>query len=139
MNKERLLNVAQALRESPNQDRFTMRQFVYAPDAEHTCGSPACALGHYAFRGDLQKTFTPDSFRTGGLACDAPEVQEHFGITSRQACQLFSAAGCGEAQTTSAAAEYIEKFVATDGKHGLAEWAASEWCVGGDDDSDEHA
>lgn len=50
MNKERLLNVAKALRESTTPpDLFTMR-FVM-----RECGTPACALGHYAARGDSAK------------------------------------------------------------------------------------
>lgn len=59
----RLLNVARALRESPNPKAFTMLRFVHGDDsfsntvgsAADWCGTPACALGHYGSRTDLQK------------------------------------------------------------------------------------
>ncbi len=49
--KKRLLNVAKALRETQTPDDFRMSLFGNA------CGTPACALGHYASRTDLQKAF----------------------------------------------------------------------------------
>ncbi len=118
MNKERLLNVAKALREAPEPEKFTMIQFVHlAP--EGGCGSPACALGHYAFRQDLQSAFTQDTFGPqSGIGCASEEVLVHFGITEMQACQLFDSRGCDDANTPTEAADYIEKFVETDGEHG---------------------
>lgn len=118
MNKRKLLNVAKALRESPNPDQFTMQRFGY------DCGTPACALGHYAVRHDLQKVFglRADGYlkkrraRTNGLGggCTAPLVREHFGITESQAYRLFAGnTGCGGATTAIAAAVFIEKFVET--------------------------
>jgi hypothetical protein len=127
MNKERLLNVAKALRESPNPAAFSMEQI-------YSCGSPCCALGHYAARPDLQQTFTINrdqwGFRlltqepTAWLKFDGDEVCEHFGISEQQARQLFRDSnsddtedsylpcGCGGAQTAIEAAEYIQRFVA---------------------------
>ena len=53
IQKKRLLLVAQALRESPNPKAFAMDSYaIIEPDA--TCGTPACALGHFAARRDLQ-------------------------------------------------------------------------------------
>jgi hypothetical protein len=115
---KRLLNVARGLRESKHPEQFRMSAFV------SYCGTPACALGHYASRTDLQKSFhllpnrialftvhqTNPKFAVG-LAYDSGEVQKHFGITANEAGQLFSAWGCGEARTPIAAAEYIERFV----------------------------
>lgn len=125
MNTERLLNVAKALRESPAPDRFTMESI-------HACGTPACALGHYAARPDLQSEFRlqmPYGFEMANGAemtpeLDGPEICGHFGISKQQALQLFSdsqdyddergpiGAGCGDAKTAIEAAEYIERFVA---------------------------
>lgn len=125
MNTERLLNVAKALRESPNPDKFSMELI-------HSCGSPACALGHYAARSDLQQTFmlSPEAwgFRLIGtgpedwLLFDGKEVCEHFDITEEQARELFRDSnyedygeipcGCGGAKTAIEAADYIERFVA---------------------------
>lgn len=122
MNKERLLNVAKALRESPNPDAFTMETI-------HSCGTPCCALGHYAARTDLQQAFYIDptkwGFRLVGrteeydwLRYDGSEVCEHFDITDDDARHLFAdeteetRAGCGGASTANEAAEFIERFVA---------------------------
>lgn len=124
MNKERLLNVAKALRESPNPETFSMEFF-------HRCGTPACALGHYAARADLQSTFELREgfgFQLAGkpaadtLMFDGEEICEHFGITQEDAYRLFRDSdddgdreipcGCGGAQTAIEAAEWIERFVA---------------------------
>lgn len=114
VNKKRLMLVVQALRESPSPDDFTMRQFG------HNCGTPGCALGHYAHRRDLQKIFKLSDGgylqRTAGLkdtqGIDDYAVLRHFGITYDQSMELFSgSAGCGNALTATEAANYIEKFV----------------------------
>lgn len=119
MNKERLLNVAKALRESPHPERFDMGAYA------HSCGTPACAFGHYAARRDLQQFLAIDSDSNAdcdssvkyvyddGLAdYDDDEILEHFGISFDEAWDLFSSTGCGRAKTVTQAAEYIERFVA---------------------------
>ena len=113
MNKvhsKRLLNVAKALRESPRPMMFSMRRFV------HSCGTPMCALGHYAQRLDLQRTFRLSNrclMANGSVAdFDGDEVKAHFGIKYDDAEKLFDAWGCNRAQTNIQAAEYIEDFVA---------------------------
>lgn len=119
IHRKRLLNVAKALRESPTPRRdFSMGSYT-AP-----CGTPACALGHYAMRRDLQKTFRlarllPDHNKLwlalpNGTTIDyfkAP-VLEHFGIDRDEAGDLFSTCGCGGARTAAQAARFIERFVA---------------------------
>jgi hypothetical protein len=51
----RLLNVAKALRDAAEAKKFfCMRDIAIVRD---DCGTPACALGHYAARRDLQATF----------------------------------------------------------------------------------
>lgn len=130
MNRERLLNVAKALRESPNPGAFSM-EFINVTYAG--CRTPACAIGHYAHRKDLQDAFalregeggfyeahSSDSY---ALRYDGPQVRAHFDITEGQARQLFrdsnldedgegDLCGCGGAETAIEAAEYIERFVA---------------------------
>jgi hypothetical protein len=118
MNKERLLNVAKALRESPEPKAFTMVRV-------HTCGTPACALGHYAARRDLQQVFQlSPTAEFGELTIGVwgatrstnawlDFVAHHFGITKDQAYRLFGGFGCDNAQTPIRAASYIERFVAT--------------------------
>lgn len=112
---QRLLNVARAVRESPDPSRFTMSREI------HNCGTPACAWGHYMFRDDLQDEFTPYSDYSGfarhrdgkgHLTYASDEVLHHFGITDDEAAELFSNEGCGYAKTALQAATYIERFVA---------------------------
>lgn len=124
MHTQRLLNVARALRESPNPHRFTMATYG-------GCGTPACALGHYAFRTDLQDVFAftakRDRFVIGDevivengrvlvgdglISCNGSRITEHFGITHQQATELFHQMGCGDARRATDAADYIEAFVA---------------------------
>lgn len=124
MNKQRLLNVAKALRESKNPESFSMGMYT-------RCGSPGCALGHYASRGDLQQTFVlaesdgvdcpyEDSIETddlgrikvgAGLTCNAQAICDHFEIDKKQAHELFAGSGCGMATTAKDAARFIEDFV----------------------------
>ncbi len=133
MNIERILNVARALRESPNPDMFNMDSYM------HPCGTPSCAFGHYAVRSDLQSAFTahaaPEAWKgidiVGGdknINYGRDEVLEHFGITDEQSDQLFCDAGsaaeavedheisadsflCLSAKTPNEAADWIERFV----------------------------
>jgi hypothetical protein len=123
--------VARALRESKNPEKFDMRKFG------HSCGTPACAIGHYFARTDLQSEFVLSS--RGSIATTAEPleplwigmrgghtaIRDHFGITEEQEDELFGDpiddddeenvfvrenAGCGNAQTAIEAAEYIERF-----------------------------
>lgn len=115
MHKQRLLNVARALRESPDPDAFDMTCYA------HPCGTPACALGHYAARPDLQSAFrldeewmvpvlAPASDGKYDIALQDPEVRLHFGLDITECCELFGRDGCGSAKSAVEAAEYIEAF-----------------------------
>ncbi len=132
IHKKRLLNVAKALidearwrkRNPPrgSEDKFCMKRFVNA------CGSPACALGTYAHRRDLQRAFKigeagmafprPWVTTAGGVAIYIADpsrsegpVMEHFGLTLRETVKLFGERGCGRAKTEHEAAAYIRAFV----------------------------
>jgi hypothetical protein len=80
-------------------DVFNMESF-YNP----ACKTPACVLGTYASRRDLQTTFT---ISHNGLSLiedpdalvwpDDQEVLRHFGITEEEARALFDADGCNDA------------------------------------------
>jgi hypothetical protein len=115
MNKVALLNVARALRESPNPDYFNMEHYL------NGCGTPACAIGHYGCRTDLQSIM---ALRNGWLEYTDDHIgvdyfdermEEHFGLNQSQMTELFSGSGCGGAKTPTEAAEYIEAFVARGG------------------------
>lgn len=120
--RKRLLNVALALRddyerrkklpvEAVANDSFDM-EYYFRP-----CGSPACALGSYALRQDLQSEFTMRNnwidLAAGvtDLFCySSPEVLRHFGINDEEASLLFSSDGCDGADNEIEAAEFIEAF-----------------------------
>ena len=112
MNKERLMRVVQALRESKTPEHaFSMDRYI-----TRACGSPSCALGHYASRKDLQQGFDLDN--TGNLLVNgkfvhsySPLISDHFGIGQGDTERLFSAAGCDYAKTATEAADFIENFV----------------------------
>lgn len=117
IHRTRLLNVAKALRESPKPEKFDMSDVI------HSCGTPACAFGHYAWRTDLQQEFAPKLigdmwwdvvFTSNGEHCKyyGPEVREHFGLNHEELDELFEETGCGGAKTSVEAAEYIEAFIA---------------------------
>lgn len=122
MNRKRLLSVARALRESPEAATFSMH--VYG----RGCGTPACALGHYAAREDLQERFQLRSAndradewayvydrKTGAcVAYNSEVVMTHFDIGWFHADALFGVAGCGDAKTAKQAADYIEWWVARE-------------------------
>ena len=113
--KQRLLNVAKALRESPTPPADFTMDWYSVPD----CGTPSCALGHYAYRADLQDAFAP-GYNEGSLRTRDGDriyyydyrVRAHFGLDADEAKELFSGSGCDNAKSAVAAATYIEAFVA---------------------------
>jgi hypothetical protein len=106
---KRLLNVARALMESTNPDSFTMLYFFTG------CGTPACALGHYADRIDLQRAFiSGDKYycidtKSGDNVVEVALC--YFGITRYEYAELFDESGCNNAKTAVEAAKYIQDFV----------------------------
>lgn len=143
VHAKRILNVARALRESVNPEAFDMRKYVWGDQFSRSsmnpvdvvkekefCGTPACALGHYAARRDLQKLLKigygmtyPDTIQPRMAYADEGEsrpgasfldnaLQEHFGITEQESYSLFGVNGCGHAKSVVEAAQFIEKFVA---------------------------
>ena len=128
---DRLMKVVQSLLESKRPRKFDMGMYVHTH--ENFCGTPGCALGHYAARRDLQKVFkvfvNKDGLRAAGndyedgaygflkgpddrrVHHDSLIVQEHFGLTRYEATELFASDGCDNAKTTRAAAKYIKDFI----------------------------
>jgi hypothetical protein len=153
MNKvqtKRLLNVARALREAhAAKKKFDMGQWVYGErscivsdwndetnrpvyknEEANFCGTPACALGHYAARTDLQRILKVSVLKdshgvpfasmdyfgkeagSGTGYWDDGHLPEHFGLTHSELEELFGGDGCDNARTALQAARYIERFVA---------------------------
>jgi hypothetical protein len=143
IHQKRLLNVAKALRDAAKvpllKKVFTMQIFGWDRQAkvgdkivdldqkpDNTCGTPACALGHYAARTDLQRAFKlkhGDVQTTSGSPDVSGVCYEHFGLLELwghgdEWIELFADNGCGGATTPLQAAKYIEKFVARKAKGG---------------------
>ena len=119
IEKRRLQNLVQILRDVAKdkklRDTFTMMRFGYRARENETCSTPACALGHYAVRRDVQRTFRLGKmgqvYVQGKPICYKLHVTDHFGITLGQANELFESAGCNKAKTPTQAANYIEHFI----------------------------
>lgn len=88
------------------------RQMIYI----HPCGSPGCALGHWAVAHpdrwivnvDLERVVFRYAYGKSILSSTASE----FGITDDEAEELIGIAGCGDARTAKEAATYIRAFIA---------------------------
>lgn len=121
VNFRRMDNVVRVLDEAPTNLKNSLDMGEYFSE----CGSPACVLGHYASRPDVQRLLRPGKRRDsygGGLmpvavksgrrvGLDSEEVLSHFGITYEEAEELFGGEGCGGATTTKAAAKYVKQFI----------------------------
>lgn len=128
----RLLDVARALHDAAAAKlAFSMGAILFDEwDAEELglpedfCGSPACALGHYGVRGDLQDEFVPNAEHStldykhgegsfGQHICYSDNrMLAYFEVSRDDMELLFGGDGCGDAQTATEAAEFIENFVA---------------------------
>ncbi len=115
---DRLLSVVRALEEAkepePGKPGFSMSMFV------HGCGTPACALGHYAARRDLQSEFeiVGDQLMFKNGTHPLLDGSLHFGFDALDLdhmSELFSASGCGGAKTRHEAADYIRDFIRRHG------------------------
>lgn len=137
MNKtqaKRLLNVARALRESPAPKKFTMSHYIHGDYYDEArprynpkwCGTPACALGHYGARKDLQRLMRVIPIKSANdqeyptliynnigdeVVYKDSLIMKHFGLDNNEVEELFSSVGCGMAETPKEAARYIVKFV----------------------------
>jgi len=111
----RMKNVLRAVEEAPKPEDFDMQRFGYITSKE--CGTPACAFGQYAFRRDLQITFTLN--KEGGVLSSwgdpvsfYEEVASHFGITGREIMNLFDTDGCNNAgEDRQQVIAYIKQFI----------------------------
>lgn len=116
MNEERLNELADLLdtvdeihilRGEPTYDHSSYR---------HPCGTPACALGHWAAAHPERWTFDDripllwEEFREDDSGVYDDESIE-FGISDKQSLELFGSFGCGNAQNGKEAAAYIREFI----------------------------
>jgi hypothetical protein len=78
----------------------------------HNCGTPACALGHWAAANPRRWLLI---HRIPCLILDGEyprrDAMKEFCINDDEYDQLFFGSGCGNAKTAKQAARYIRKFV----------------------------
>lgn len=135
MNKRKLLKLADILEAAHR--RYARRKGGINPDNQYNqrwfahdfqgkehrgCGSPACALGHWAaahprtwftdWLGEVgiwrDAYITGDNRRSASAGIDA---EDEFGLDGGQVKDLFGVAGCGGAKTAREASKYIREFV----------------------------
>jgi hypothetical protein len=130
LNRENFRKLIQSTLDADPKN-FTMK--VYS-----RCGTPACVLGNYAARSDLQSLLTinlgpyaplmlakPDGLHEN-TAYWSDEVCEHFGINAADAEELFAApsdddedcdpddyepGGCGDAKTPEEAVHFLTMWM----------------------------
>jgi hypothetical protein len=84
---------------------------------EHSCGTPACALGHYAYHTPsrwLWNKYGIQPLNSRGILAQA--IDEFYLDNYHEKNELFGSSGCGGAKTALEAAKYIEEFVARERK-----------------------
>lgn len=79
----------------------------------HACGTPACALGHWAVANPDRWTIVQGSPQNRNNRITFYQaVDDEFGLTENDYDDLFAVDGCGGARTSKQAANYIRAFVA---------------------------
>lgn len=111
LGNQRLLDLAAIL---DSADAIHLERGERAYDQEvftHPCGTPACALGHWAAAHPESWVFhcgVPVGLTTGSRWNQAAM---DFFVDEEEYEELFGAFGCGFAQTSKDAASYIREFV----------------------------
>lgn len=137
MNKEHMLTLLKANREMKHPERFTMGTYVHNRETPYEingeesnppqewCGTPACVLGNFGAREDLQRLLC---IRDESLAfververdllnivsyCDE-RIASYFDLTTNECYEMFGLDGCNEAKALDAALAYVEDFIANN-------------------------
>lgn len=119
MNAEKLLELAtildkaDALHREHEEPAYSQRIYY------HRCGTPACALGHWAAaHPDTWVTWHEDplsgypTMRFNNQSSCSRRVMLEFDLEEDESDELFNSDGCGNAKTAADAAAYIRAFVA---------------------------
>lgn len=117
--RQRLLNAAQSVLDYDHSEDEVVPGEIYMGSYIKPCGAPACVLGHYCAREDLQDDFRVvgrgirGRYSPGdGLGFDSIEVRMHFGLRFDESHTLFGEYGCRNAKSAEQVSEYIRNFVA---------------------------
>lgn len=106
IHERRLLKCAEITENAPL-GRFSMKSYF------HTCGSPACALGHYAAATHYRVLPRPSKDSPGYIDRPSQRIMEkHFGISEEEFGDLFvPGLSRNNEFTREGVAEYIRNFV----------------------------
>lgn len=105
-----ILETADEEHAKKNEPGYTQVAYV------HPCGTPGCALGHWAVAHPDRWVVNPSQERVvsrniSGISPFSSAVIE-FGITFHEAEELFGGGGCDHAETAKEAAAYVRVFIA---------------------------
>jgi hypothetical protein len=109
----KILDTADALHKRRKEPTYNQFQMV------HSCGTPACALGHYAAatkaRFKIDRLSETVFYKGNSLYHEAQVAIDEFGVSRGEGYALFSFEGMGGAKTAKQAAKYIRSFVKRKG------------------------
>lgn len=113
---KRLLRLADILDVADAQHRAKKEPTYDQSTFKKSCGTPACALGHWAAhnprRWKFDTTGHPYLRTTEPLyGISFEDASQEFGIDHHAINELFEYNGCGRAKTGKQAAKFIRKFV----------------------------
>lgn len=120
IGKKRLLKLAEILDTADAEHRKKGEPTYNQDQLIHPCGTPACALGHWAEYSRRLKIVPANcgsryvvEFKDS--ATFRPTIDQiaydEFGLSATHADELFGFVGCGGAKTAKQAARYIRSFV----------------------------
>lgn len=104
-----ILDVADAAHRANKEPRYDQRKL------QHSCGTPACAIGHYISAHSRRGWKVTDGlvyFKGKYAYFSDDSICREFEIAPGEGIELFDADGCGRAKTAKNAAKYIRWFVA---------------------------
>ena len=113
IGNRRLLKLADSLAKADTVHKRKGEPTYYQGHFAHDCGTPACALGHWA-AANTRRWITDVScgvpgIRNGSIGFEA--AKQDFALNDAEVIELFEASGCGNAKTAKQAARYIRRFV----------------------------
>jgi hypothetical protein len=115
----RLLRLAAILDKVPTDQTLPDGQPIYdQKQYVHPCGSPACALGHWAAanpkRWEIDRSILVK--KDSPLSSVVRSAMDEFNLSYLTVDDLFGSYGCGKAKTGPEAAAFIRNFVANRSK-----------------------
>jgi hypothetical protein len=122
IQRKRLEKLATILDTADAEHRKNSEPKYYQGVFTHPCGTPACALGHYAAASPKRWAIIKETsfelwqvpqprLKLSRGARTEDDATDEFGLTIREYEELFGGVGCGEAKTAKQAARYIRKFL----------------------------